>query len=131
MGSADAGRKSRLDAGELAEEELCIGERTAGGGVGGDGLDGAQGMRRFQDQLDGANVVERSDGAAGNDGELGREGGDGDEAEVGAAFEQVDGALGGLGVVEGEAGGEVGVCGRMLKVPHERRGIKKIDRSNA
>ena len=47
---------------------------------------------RFDDELDGADFVERSDGAAGDDGEIGGEGGDGDEAEVGAGGEELVGA---------------------------------------
>jgi hypothetical protein len=47
----------------------------------------------FDDELNGADAVERRDGAAGDDGELGRERGDGDEAEVGAAREDLVRAL--------------------------------------
>ena len=67
------------------EENLRVGEGAAGGGVGGDGADrgedvveadGALGMRcavEFDDELDGADAIERGDGAAGHDGEVWRE----------------------------------------------------------
>lgn len=120
---------SRAD--ELAEEDLGVGEGAAGGGVGGDGADGFEGVAGAEDELDGADVVERGDGAAGDDGELGCEGGDGDEAEVGAAAEDLGGALRGPGVVEVVAGGEVGGVGSVIEVPHERRGVEEVDGGDA
>src|SRR5260370_41868152 len=100
---------------EFAEQDFGVGEGAAGGGVGGDGADGAEGVRRFRvgrfnDELDGADFVERGDGTAGDDGEIGREGGDGDEAEICAGGEEFVGAERRLSVVEsvalGERGGE-------------------------
>ena len=102
-GVGGGGDEGGLGVEELAEEDLRVGEGAAGGGVGGDGLDGAEGVRVFDDELDGADVVKGGDDAAGDDGEVWREGGDGDETEVGAAGEKFVGAEGGLGVVEGVA----------------------------
>ena len=93
---------------EFAEENFSVGEGAAGGGVGGDGFYCAEGVRGFDDELDGADFVERGDGAAGDDGEIGGEGGDGDEAEVGSGGEELVGAERGLGVVEGVALSEFG-----------------------
>ena len=73
---------------EFAEENLGVGEGTAGGCVGCNGFNCGEGMRGFDDELDGSDFVERGDGAAGNNGELRREGCDGDEAEVGASSEE-------------------------------------------
>ena len=85
----------------------------------------------LNDELDGTDVVERGDGAAGDDGERGGEGGDGNEAEVGAAFVQFDGALRGVGVVELIALGEGGISGRVFEVPHERGGVEEVDGCDA
>ena len=72
------GEEFGVGADEFAEEDLRVGERTAGGGVGGDGADCGEGLvdglRRglvleLDDELDGADAVERGDGAAGDDGE--------------------------------------------------------------
>ena len=120
-----------IGADEFAEEDFGVGEGTAGGGVGGDGLDGVQCMRRFENELDGADVVERGDGAAGHDSEGRREGSDGNEAEIGAAAEEIFGALRGLGVVKDVALGKPGVAGRVLEVPHERGGIEELDGGDA
>ncbi len=43
---------------EFAEEDFGVGEGTAGGGVGGDGLYRAEGVGFFNDELDGADAVE-------------------------------------------------------------------------
>ena len=75
--------------------------------------------------------VERGDGAAGDDGELGGERCDGDEAEVGAAGEEFVGAERGLGVVEGVALGELGGEGRVFEVPHEGSGVEEVDGGDA
>ncbi len=72
-------------------------------------------------------MVEGGDGAAGDDAEVWGEGGDGDEAKVGSAFEQVAGAVGGCGEVEVVAGGEGGLEGRVVEVPHERGGVQEVD----
>ena len=76
-------------------------------------------------------MVERGDGAAGDDGEVGGEGGDGDEAEIGAAGEEFFGAQGGLGVVEVVALGECGGEGWVFEVPHERSGVEEVDGGDA
>ena len=88
-------------------------------------------VAKFDDELDGADAVERGDGAAGDDGEFGRKRGDGDEAEVGAAGEQLVGAERGCGGVEFVALGERGGAGRVVEVPHERRGVKEADGGDA
>ena len=81
--------------------------------------------------MDGADLVERGDGASGDDSERRRESGDGDEAEVGAAFEEFGGALCGLRVVQVVALGECDVVRRVFEVPHERRGIEEVDGGDA
>ena len=77
--------------------------------------------------MDGADFVEGGDGAAGNDGEVGSERCDGDEAEIGAAAEELFCAEGWQGVVKGVVFGER--CGerRVFEVPHEGRGIEEVD----
>ena len=112
---------------EFAEEDLGVGERTARGCVGSDGFYCAEGVGRFNDELDGADFAERRDGAAGDDGEVRRKGGDGDEAKVGAGGEDLVGAQRGLGVVEGVALGESGGQGRVFEVPHEGSGVEEVD----
>ena len=79
-------------------------------------------LTRLDDELDGADTVEGCDGAAGDDGERGRERGDGDESEIGAAFDEFDGTLRGLGGVDEVAGGEGGGERGVVEVPHEARG---------
>jgi len=85
----------------------------------------------FHDELDGSNFVKRSDGAAGDDGEIGCERGDGNEAEVGPASEQLVGAERRQGVVEGVAVGQSGGEGRVLEVPHEGSGVEEVDGGDA
>ena len=117
--------------GELAKEKLRIGDRTAGGGVDGDGAEGLEGEWLLDEEDDGADVVERGDGAAGDDGERRGEGGDGDEAEVGLTGEELLSAKRWLGVVDGVTGGEVGVVRRVFEVPHERGGVEEVDGGDA
>lgn len=86
-----------LDEEELAEENIGVGERAARGFVGGDGADGLErdggiGCVAANDELDGAHVIERGDGAVWDDGKIGRERCDGDKAEVGAGGEELVGA---------------------------------------
>ena len=88
---------------EFAEEDLGVGERAAGGSVGGDGFYCAEGMGFLNDELDGADFVQGGDRTAGDDGEVRRERGDGDQAEVGAGAEELVGAERWLSVVEGVA----------------------------
>ena len=83
-------------------------------------------MRRFDDELDGADFVERGDGAAGDDGEIGCERGDGDEAEVGAGGEEFVGAERGLGVVEGVALASVAARGGCSKSHMRGAGLRKL-----
>jgi len=116
---------------ELAEEDLQVGDGAAGGGVRCDGADGREGVGVFDEEEDGADVIEGGDGAARDDGEIGGEGGDGNEAEVGDAGEELVGAEGGLGVVDGVAGGEGGGKGWVLEVPHERGGVEEVDGGDA
>ena len=86
---------------------------------------------KFNDELDGADAIEGCDGAAGDDGELGGERGDGDEAEVSAAVEEFISAEGGGGGVEFVAPGERGGAGRVVEVPHERRGVEEANGGDA
>lgn len=53
---------------EVAEEDLGVGAGAAGGCVGGDDAEGLEGVRLFDDELNGAHSMERGDGAAGDDG---------------------------------------------------------------
>ena len=125
------GNKRGTCANKLAEEDLSVGEGAAGGGVGGDRFYSAESVWGFDDELDGANFVQRSDRAAGDDREIGRERGNGDEAEVCASGEKLVGAERGLGVVEGVASGESGGQRWVLEVPHERSGIEEVDGGDA
>jgi len=76
-------------------------------------------------------MVERGDCAAGDDGEIGRERRDGDEAEIGAGGEKFIGAECGLGVVQAVALGELRCERRVLEVPHERGRIEEVDSGDA
>lgn len=86
---------------------------------------------QFNDELDRADAVERGDGAAGDDGEIRRKFGDGNEAEIGPGCEQLVSAERWPGVVQGVALSELCRQRRVLEVPHERRGVEKIDGSYA
>lgn len=121
------GDEAGLGVEEVAEENLGVGARAAGGVVGGDGPDGLESVWVLDDELYGAHAIEGSDGAAGDDGELGSERGDGDESEVGAAGEKLIGAERGECVVELVVFGER--CGqrRMLEVPHEGSRVEEAD----
>ena len=112
---------------KLAEEDLGICEGAARGGVGCDGANVFEGVGLFDDELDGADAVERGDGAAGDDREIGCKRSDRDEAQVGAAAEKLVGAEGGFGVMKAVVLGEICREGRMLEVPHERGWIEKVD----
>ena len=85
----------------------------------------------FDDEFDGTDAVERRDGAAGDDGEIGCERRDGDQTEVGTVGEEFVGAQGRLCVMDLVALGEGGVAGRVLEVPHERSGIEEVDGGDA
>jgi len=125
------GNKGGMGPEELSEEDFGVGEGTAGGCVGGDGLYCAKSVRGFDDELDGADFVQRSNRATGDDGEIGGEGRDGDEAEIGAGGKELVGAKRRLGVVEGIAPGESGGQGWVLEVPHEGSGIEEVDSGDA
>ena len=116
---------------EVAEEHLGVGDRRAGGGVRGDRADLGEREGGFDDELDRSHAVQAGDGAAGHDAELGGEGGDGDEAEVGTVLEEVARALGGGGEVDVVALGEGGGEGWVVEVPHEGRGVEEIDGRDA
>jgi len=128
---------SRAD--EFTEEDLSVAGRTAGCGVGGDGGDGRERLVdrtaavvfKFDDELDGSDAIERGDGAAGDDGEIGGERRDGDEAEIGTVGDEVVRAERGLGVADVVALGECGVAGWVLEVPHERRRVEEVDGGDA
>ena len=76
---------------EVLEEDAGVGDGAAAGGVGCDAADARQGVGDgcvagiFDEQKNAADFDPRSDGAAGDDGELGCEGRDGDQAEIGCA----------------------------------------------
>jgi hypothetical protein len=125
------GQEGWVSVEEFAEEDLGVGEGAAGGGVGGDDADCAEGVGEFNDELDGTDLVEGGDGATWDDGERGREGSDGDEAEIGAGGEKLVGAERGLGVVEAIAFGECGGEGWVLEVPHEGSRIEEVDGGDA
>jgi hypothetical protein len=130
-----------LSADELVEEDLRVGKGTAGCRVGRNSADRGEGVVcligckllvllpdwKLNDELDGADAVRRGDGAAGDDGQFGRERRDRDEPKVGSAGQEFVGAQRRLGVVDVVALGERGVEGRMLEVPHERGGVEEID----
>lgn len=107
-GVGRGGKESGISVEKFAEEDLGVGQGAAGGGVGCDGFDGSESVRGFDYELDGADFIERCDGAAGDDSKIWRQGSDGDEAEIGAGGEDLVGAEGGLGVVEGVSFGECG-----------------------
>ena len=85
----------------------------------------------FDEEKNAADFTERGDGAAGDDGELGRELGDGNEAEVGGAGVELTCAVRGRGVVELVARAESGGGGFVLEVEEERGGIEEGDGSDA
>ena len=126
-GIGGRGDEAGLGVEEVAEEDLGVGARAAGGVVGGYSSDGFESVWMFDDELNGAHAIERSDGAAGDDGELGGERGDGDEAEVGATGEELVGAERGERVVELVVFGEGGGQRRMLEVPHEGSRVEEAD----
>ena len=76
-------------------------------------------------------MIERGDGAARDDSELGRERGYRDEAEIGASGEQVICAARRKSVVDVVSLGECGVAWRVFEVPHERCGIEEVDGGDA
>jgi hypothetical protein len=125
--------RRRFEAGvgveEVAEEEFGVGDGAPGGGVGGDGADVFEVAPG--DELDGADAVERGDGAPGHDTQGWGERGDGDEAEVGGAGEKLACASRGLREVDVVAEGEGRAEGRVVEVPHEGRGIEEVDGSYA
>lgn len=88
-------------------------------------------VAELDDELDRADAVERGDGAAGDDGEFWRERGDWDQAEVGAAGEQLVSAERGCGGVDLVALDERGGVRWVVEIPHERRGIEKANGGDA
>ncbi len=122
---------------EVLEEDAGVGDGAARGGVACDGADVVEGcvggevVGIFDEEEDAADLVERGDGAAGDDGEIGSEGGDGDEAEVGGAGVEFRGAGGGEGVVDVVAGAERGGGGLVLEVVEQGRGVEERDGRDA
>jgi hypothetical protein len=122
---------------EVLEEDAGVGGGGAAGGVGGEAADvveggvGGQARGVLDEEEDAADFLERGDGAAGDDGERGREGGDGDEAEVGCTGVEFGGAEGGKGVVDVVAGAEVGGGGLVLEVVEQRSGVEERDGRDA
>ncbi len=92
---------------------------------------GAKAARVLHQQQDAAHLAERGDGAAGDDGELRRERGDGDEAEVGGAGVQLRGAGGGQRVVHVVVRAKLRRRGVVLEVVEQRRGIEERDGGDA
>ena len=116
----------------LAEEDLGVGEGGLGAGVGGDGADVGERLGGAADEQDGADACAGSDGAAGDEAEVGvgGQGGDGDEADVGGVGRvdgvfEARGAFCGHHVVAGIAAGELCVEGWVFEVPHEGCGIEE------
>lgn len=122
---------------EVLEEDAGVGGRAAAGCVGCEGADGFEGglLREvvgvLDEQQDAADGMQRSNGTAGDDGELRGEGGDRDEAEVGGAFVELLCAGGGKGVANVVAGAKVCGCGFVLEVVEQRRGVQKRDGGDA
>ena len=91
---------------EVLKEDACVGDGAERGSVGGDGADlrerGVIGqlLGIFHQQQDAAHLAARGNRAAGHDGELRRERGDGNQTEVGGAGGELCGAGGGLGVMD-------------------------------
>lgn len=112
-----------LGAEKLAEQDFGVSERTARGGIRGDGADRFEGMAGFDDELDGANTVERSDRAAGDNRQLRGKRGDGDEPKVGASTEEFVRAKRRFRVVEGIALGKLRRQRRVFEIPHQRRWV--------
>ena len=116
---------------EVLEEDVRVGGGAARGGVGGDGGDVRESFGDgeirgiFDEEKNAADLAERGDGAAGDDGELGRELGDGDEAEVGGAGVELARAVRGRGVVELVARAQSGGGGFVLEVEEEGAGFRK------
>jgi len=115
------------------EEDAGVGDGGAAGGVGCHGAECGEGLRGAADEEQGAHAAFGGDGAAGQDLEAGScgEGGDGDEADVGVTAGETGGACGGGHTVDLVAQGERGIQGRVFEVPHERRGIEKVDGGDA
>ena len=122
---------------EVLEEDVRVGGGTARGVVGGDSGDVGQRLLDWQvagifdEQEDAANLVKAGYGAAGDDGQLRRELGDGDQAEIGGAGVELTGAVSGRGVVELVAGAQSGGGGWVLKVEQEGRRIQEGDGGDA
>jgi hypothetical protein len=122
---------------EVLEEDAGVGDGAAAGGVGGEGADlleslgDGEAVGIFYEEKDAADFVERGDGAAGNDGELWGEGGDGDEAEVGGVGVELRGADGGRGVVDVVVLAEGGGGGFVFEVVEEWSWVQKGDGGDA
>ena len=122
---------------EELEEDAGVDDGAKTGGVGGYGADllegffGGKVVGIFDEQEDAADFVARGDGAAGDDGELGVEGGDGDEAEVGGAGVELGGAGGGRGVVDVVVLAQRCGGGLVFEVVEQRSGIQKCDGGDA
>ena len=85
----------------------------------------------FDEEKNAADFAQGGDGATRDDGELGRELGDGNEAEVGGAGVELACAVRGRGVVELVARAESGGGGFVLEVEEEWGGIQEGDGSDA
>ena len=83
-GVGRGGEERGMSLEKFAEENFGVGERAARGGVGGDRFYCGERVWGFDDELDGADFIERRDGAAGDDGEIRGERGDRNKAEIGA-----------------------------------------------
>ena len=117
----------------MAKENAGVSQGSAAGHVGGHCAQGMKPLRGAANQQQGANAALGGDGAAGQDAQAWYCGqcGDGDEADVGFARGQLGGAFGGRHAVNLIAECEWGLKGRVLEVPHQRRGVQKADGGNA
>jgi hypothetical protein len=122
---------------EVLEEDAGVGGGAARGGVGGDGADllecvfcgEASGI--FYEQKDAADLVQGGNGAPGHDGEVWRQGGDGDKAEVGGAGVELGGAGRGQRVVDVVPFAQSESGRLMLEVVEQGSGVQKRDGRDA
>jgi hypothetical protein len=115
------------------EEDACVGDGSAGGGVGSYGAEGGERLGGAADEEQRAHTAFGGDGAAGEDAEGGvvSERGNGDKADVGLSRSKAGGTLGGGGAFDLVAEGERGVEWRVFEVPHEWSWIEEVDGGDA
>lgn len=122
---------------EVLEEDAGVGHGAAAGSVGGESADlsesfvGGEARGIFDEQEDAPDFVARGDGAAGDDGELWRESGDRDQAEVGGAGVELGCADGGQGVMHIVVLAQARGRGFMFEVVEQWGGVQKRDSGDA